>query len=142
MSTITITPYLFLAGQCAEALEFYRTALGAEIGMVMRFDQSPEPPPPGMLPPGFETKIMHAELKVGGASIFLSDGCDPNPGIRGFSIALTILTAAELDRMFAGLSAGGKITMPPTQTFWSPRYGMLTDRFGVDWMLMVPGQPA
>ena len=142
MSTSTITPYLFFGGRCDEALDFYRTAVGAEVTMVMRFNESPDPTPPGMLAPGFEEKVMHASFQIAGCTVMASDGCAPGQGFQGFSLALTLPTEADVDRYFAGLSAGGTVTMPPTKTFWSPRYGMLTDRFGINWMLMVLGQPA
>jgi PhnB protein len=139
-----IEPYLFFAGRCEEALEFYRKAIGAEIGMVMKYKDSPEPPPPGMLPAGFENKIMHAVFRVGGSSIMASDGCDTTTRFGGFSLSLALPTEAEADRAFAALAEGGQVQMPLQKTFWSPRFGMLTDRFGIGWMVNVlaPGQSA
>ncbi len=141
-SSTAIQPYLFFAGRCQEALDFYSAAIGAQVDVVMRFDQSPDPVPAGMLQPGFESKIMHSSFRVGDATIMASDGVNDQAGFKGFSLALSVPTIADADRMFAGLADGGQVKMPIGKTFWSPRYGMLTDRFGVDWMVMVPGEPA
>ena len=142
MKKANVQPYFFFGGRCEEALEFYRTALHATVGMVMRFDQSPVPTPPGMLAPGFESKIMHSEFHVGGMTIMASDGCDANSRFEGFRLALSVPTEADADRAFNALAEGGTIDMPLTPTFWSPRYGMVTDQFGVGWMVMVPGPQA
>jgi PhnB protein len=135
-----IQPYLFFGGRCEEALEFYRSALGAQVDMLMRHKDNPEPPPPGMLQPGFENKIMHACFRVGGTAIMASDGCQEGSNFSGFSLSLTVPTEAEADRVFALLADGGQVQMPLTKTFWSPRFGMLTDRFGVSWMVIVPAE--
>jgi PhnB protein len=141
MSYNTITPYLMYNGRCQEALDFYRQALGAEIGMVMRFDESPEPPPPGQLPPGYEKKIMHAEFRIGGTTVMCSDGCDTAQSkFDGISLALAVKNEAEAQRAFAALSDGGQVTMPLGKTFWSPCFGMVSDRFGLGWMVSVPGE--
>ena len=132
-----VEPYLFFGGRCEEAVEFYRKAIGAEIEMMMRFKDSPEPPPPGMLAPGFENKVMHSSFKVGERRIMASDGCSEGVAFGGFSLSLGVPTEAEADRAFEALADGGKVQMPLGKTFWSARYGMLTDRFGVDWMVMV-----
>jgi PhnB protein len=137
-----IQPYLFFGGRCEEALEFYRTALGAQIEMVMRFNESPEPPPPGTLQPGFEDKVMHAAFRVGATVVMASDGCDEGAGFSGFSLAISLETAADVDRVFAALAAGGEVRMPLDKTFWSPRFGMLTDRFGIGWMVTVASEPS
>jgi PhnB protein len=139
MSATAITPYLFYSGRCEEALEFYREKLGAEVEMIMRFDQSPEPPPPGMLPAGFEKKIMHAAFRVRGVLLFASDGCGETSKFDGFRLALTTPTEAEARKAFDGLADGGSVQMPLEKTFWSPCYGMVTDRFNVGWMVMVAG---
>ena len=138
-----VQPYLFFNGNCEQAVEFYRKALGAQVDMMMRFKESPEPPPPGRVPPGFENKIMHTSFRVGGTTIMASDGCSADkPNFEGFSLALAVSTEAEADRAFAGLAEGGKVEMPLAKTFWSPRFGMVTDRFGIGWMVSVmhPGQ--
>ena len=141
MASTHVTPYLFFGGRCEEALAFYASAIGARVGMVMRFSDSPDPVPAGMLQAGFERKVMHAEFHVGDAHILASDGCDDRSTFSGFSLALTVPTEADADRAFNALAEGGQVTMPLGRTFWSPRYGMLTDRFGVAWMVMVPGAP-
>ena len=140
MSNTKVEPYLFFGGRCAEALEFYRTAIGAEIIMSMRFSDSPEPMPPGVLQPGFEDKVMHSSFRVGDTELMASDGCDETSTFSGFSLSLTVSTEAEADRAFDALADGGQVTMPLGKTFWSPRYGMLVDRFGVNWMVYVPGE--
>jgi PhnB protein len=137
--SLALDPYLFFGGRCEEALEFYRDALGAEIRMKLRFDESPDATPPGMLAEGFEKKIMHSEMRVAGRTVMASDGCGPGGPFQGISLALTLPTRAEVDRAFEKLADGGKVDMPLMQTFWSPRYGMVTDRFGLQWMVMQPG---
>ena len=136
-----VTPYLFFGGRCEEALEFYQAAVGAKVGMLVRFDESPDPVPEGMLQGGFEHKVMHSDFRVGDSTIMASDGCsEADTGFKAFSLALSVPDEAAADRAFDALAEGGKVTMPLGKTFWSPRYGMLTDRFGVDWMVMVPGE--
>ena len=135
-----IQPYLFFDGRCEEALEFYRKALGAKVEMLMRNKESPEPPPPGMLPPGSEGKVMHASLRIGDSVVMASDGhCRGKPSFQGFSLSVTARDEAEAKRFFAALSEGGSVTMPLGKTFFSPAFGMATDRFGVGWMVIVPG---
>jgi PhnB protein len=138
MTGTAITPYLTFGGRCVEALEFYRTALGAEVEMLMRFDESPMPTPPGMLQPGFEKKVMHASFVVRGVRLMASDGCDDKSSFAGFRLNLQVPTEADARRAFDALAAGGTVQMPLTKTFWSPSYGMVTDRFGLGWMVMVP----
>ncbi|CAN5478258.1 VOC family protein [soil metagenome] len=139
MTGTNITPYLFFGGRCEEAINFYRTALGASVDMIMRFNESPEPTPPGLLQPGFETKVMHASIRIHGIPLMCSDGCNDTSKFDGFRLALTVPTEAEAQRSFEALAAGGSVEMPLTKTFWSPCYGMVSDRFGVGWMVMVPG---
>jgi PhnB protein len=136
-----VQPYLFFKGNCEEAVEFYRQALGAVVEFSIRFQESPEPPPPGMVPPNWGDKIMHTSFKVGQTTVMASDGCGPEAnGFQGFSLSLSVATEAEADRYFNALAAGGKVTMPLNQTFWSPRFGMLEDKFGIGWMVSVPGK--
>ena len=138
-----VEPYLFFGGRCEEALEFYGKALGAKVIMMMRHKESPEKQPPGMLPPGFEDKIMHASFEIGETTVMASDGCEQGNKFGGFSLSLAVHSEAEAERAFTALSEGGEVQMPLTKTFWSPRFGMLTDRFGVGWMVNVlPSQPA
>ena len=133
-----IEPYLFFNGRCEEAVEFYKKALGAEVIMLMRFKESPEPPQPGMVPPGSENKIMHASFRVGDTMVMASDGrCAGKTDFQGFSLSLTVANEAEAERKFTALREGGQVQMPLAKTFWSPRFGMVTDRFGVGWMVTV-----
>lgn len=137
MQKSTVQSYLFFGGRCDEALEFYKTALHAKLGMVLRFNESPEPPPPDMLQPGFEQKIMHCEFQVGNMTLMASDGCDDKSRFDGFRLALSVPSETDAERVFAALAQCGKIDMPLAKTFWSPCYGMVTDQFGVAWMVMV-----
>lgn len=133
-----IQPYLFFDGRCEEAIEFYREALGAKVVMVMRFSESPDPPPPGMLPPGAENKIMHAELDVEGTPLMMSDGdCQGDTRFKGVSLSIALPDASRAQTLFDALTKGGQIIMPLGKTFWSPCFGMLTDRFGLGWMINV-----
>ena len=135
-----IQPYLFFNGRCEEALEFYREALGAEVDMLMRFRESPDPPPPGMIAPGSENKVMHSSFRVGDATLMASDGtCDGNPVFQGFALSIEAANEADARRRFDALAEGGSVQMPLGKTFWSPCFGMLTDRFGISWMVGVPG---
>jgi PhnB protein len=133
-----VQPYLFFDGRCEEAVEFYKKALGAEVGMMMRYKESPEPTPPGMLAPGSENKIMHACLRINGAEVMASDGCaQGKPKFEGFSLSINPKDEAEADRVFAALADGGEVRMPLGKTFFAKRFGMVADRFGVGWMIMV-----
>ena len=133
-----VQPYLFFDGRCEEAIEFYRAALGAEVVMLMRFKDCPGPQPPGMIPPGGENKVMHAALRIGEATVLASDGrCLGQPSFQGFALSLTAANVAEADRLFAALAEGGRVQMALDKTFFSPRFGMLADRFGVSWMIYV-----
>ena len=106
--------------------------------MMMRFKESPEPPQPGMVPPGFENKIMHTSFRIGATTLMASDGCAAEKAtFQGFSLSLSVANEAEADRVFAALADGGQVRMPLTKTFWSPRFGMVEDRFGVGWMISV-----
>ena len=142
MSNPLIEPYLFFGGRCEEALEFYRTALGAKIDMKMKFSENPQPMPPGSIPPGFENKIMHASFRIGGSRLMASDGNEEGAKFEGFSLSLALPSEAEVDHAFAALANGGKVGMPLSKTFWSEKFGMLTDRFGVDWMVSVAAKNA
>ena len=133
-----VQPYLFFNGSCEQAVEFYRKALGAEVEMMMRYKESPEPTQPGMVPPGFENKIMHTSFRIGQTTVMASDGCSAEkPNFEGFSLSVSVPNESEADRAFAALKEGGQVRMPLTKTFWSPRFGMVTDRFGVGWMISV-----
>ncbi len=136
-----IESYLFFNGRCEEAIAFYKAALGAEVLMLMRHKEAPEKPPPGMLPPGSDDKVMHATLRIGTSNLMCSDGrCDGKPVFNGFSLSLDAANEAEAERLFNALAAGGTVQMPLAKTFWSPKFGMVADRFGVGWMVSVAGQ--
>jgi PhnB protein len=133
-----VEPYLFFDGRCEEAIEFYRKALGAEVTMLMRYKESPEPAPPGMIPPGSENKVMHSNLRIGETMVMASDGnCQGKPSFQGFSLSVTAPNETEAKRMFAALADGGQVQMPLAKTFFSPCFGMVADRFGVSWMIIV-----
>jgi len=137
MPDSSIQPYLFFSGRCDEALAFYKTVLGAQVDFLMRYKEAPEPPPPGMVPPGWENKVMHATFRVGASTLMASDGDGPGGGFKGFSLSLTLPTEAEARRVFAALADDGKVIMPLGKTFWSPCFGMVTDKFGLGWMVTV-----
>ncbi len=133
-----IEPYLFFEGCCEEALNFYREALGAEVTMMMRYKENPQK---GRIPPGAEDKVMHANLRIGEATIMASDGLNGGkPNFEGFSLVLSPAGEAEAKGIFEALAEGGEVQMPLAKTFYSPLFGMVTDRFGMHWMIMVPAQ--
>ena len=133
-----IQPYLFFEGRAEEAAEFYKRQLGAEVEMMMRNKDAPEKPPPGMLPPNSENKVMRMALKIGGSTVLGSDGnCSGKPNFQGFSLSLTVRHEAEATKVFSALADGGQVRMPLTKTFFSPSFGMLADKFGVGWMVYV-----
>ncbi len=135
-----IQPYLMFGGRCQEALDFYKSALGAEVETVMLFKDNPEPTPPGMVQPGFENKVMHCAFLIRGSRIMASDGCGEPTNFSGFSLSLSVPTEAEADKAFNALAQGGSVRMPLGKTFYSPRFGMVTDKFGVAWMVIVPAE--
>jgi PhnB protein len=133
-NSTVVQPYLFFDGRCEEAIEFYKSALGAEVMMLVRFKDSPEPEHNA---PGSDNKVMHARLRIGNAVVLVSDGhCKGNPSFEGFSLSLTVAGETDADRYFNALAEGGKIQMPLAKTFFSPRFGMVADRFGVLWMIL------
>ena len=130
-----VQSYLFMDGRAEEAIEHYKKTLGATVNMLLRFKDSPEPQSSA---PGSENKIMHADISIGETKVLISDGHNKGqPNFQGFGLALSAKTETEADKVFSGLSDGGKVTMPQSKTFFSPRFGMLTDKFGVNWMIMV-----
>ena len=133
-----VEPYLFFNGHCDEAVEFYKKSLGAEVTMLMRFKDSPEPYPPGTVPPGAENNVMHASFRIGDTTVMASDCCSTGQtNFQGITLSLAVANEAEAERKFTALADGGKVQMPLAKTFWSPRFGMVTDRFGVAWMVSV-----
>jgi PhnB protein len=133
-----VQPYLFFEGRCEEAIEFYRKTLDAKVLMKMRFDEAPEGPPPGSMAPGWESKVMHSSLKIGDTEVMASDGmCPGNAGFKGVSLSLLVADEAEAKRRFDALAEGGNVQMPLGKTFFSPSFGVVADKFGVSWMVVV-----
>jgi PhnB protein len=131
-----VQPYLFFDGRADEALEFYKKAVGAAPKMLMRFKDAPDQ---AMVTPGSADKIMHAAVEIGDTTVLMSDGrCSGTTNFQGFALAFSARNEAEADKVFGALSDGGQVTMPLAKTFFSPRFGMLTDKFGVGWMVLVP----
>ena len=129
-----VQPYLFFDGRCAEAAEFYKGAIGAEVEMLMHFRDSPDPE---SCPAGAEDKVMHMSLRIGDSVVMASDGrCTGQPSFHGFALALTAADDAEAARKFAALAEGGEVQMPLAKTFFASSFGMVADRFGVPWMIV------
>jgi PhnB protein len=134
-----IQPYLFFDGRCEEAVEFYKKALGAKQGRFMRYQDSPEPLPPGMVPPGYENKVMYTELRIGDSHLMACDDCTrKHMSFQGFSLSLSMADEAQARDVFTALADGGSANMPLAKTFFSPCFGMLKDKFGIGWMVIVP----
>ena len=135
-----IQPYLFFEGRCEEAIAFYTSALNGKLEMMMRFSECPDPLPPDMLAPGMESKVMHASMRVGDGIIMLSDGnCKGDEAaFKGFSLSYTVPDAQAAKKAFDALREGDQVTMPLGETFWSPCFGMVQDKFGMGWMITVP----
>jgi PhnB protein len=134
---MAIQPYLFFNGRCEEAIEFYKKALGAKVQAIMRFDESPQPMPEGMLPPGFANKVMHSELIIGGSVVMASDGTSSEQApFRGVELTLIAGSKQEATRWFEALSDGGEVKMPLGKSFFAESFGTLNDRFGVPWMVI------
>lgn len=132
-----VEPYLFFEGRCEEALNFYKSALGAEITALMRYSESPEACQPGQPQPPAD-KVMHASFKVGDTTVMASDGfCNGKPAFTGFSLTIPVKTEADADRLFNALAHGGQVQQPLIKTFFSPRFGMVADKFGLGWMVLV-----
>ena len=130
-----VTPYLFFDGRCEEAIEFYKKTLGAEVQMMMRFKENPDK---NMCTPANENKIMHACVKINDAPVMLSDGhAQGKPKFEGFSLSISPKDEAAAKKTFAALSEGGQVQMALSKTFFASRFGMVADRFGVSWMIIV-----
>jgi PhnB protein len=129
-----VQSYLMFNGRCEEAVEFYKKALGAKVEMMMRFKEAPE----GQCAPGSEDKIMHSSFQIGDTVVMASDGMmQGKPEFKGFSLTLNPKTEAEAERLFTALSDGGQVHQPLIRTFFSPKFGVVADRFGVSWMVLV-----
>ena len=136
-----VQAYLTFAGRCEEALEFYKEAAGAEVTTLMRWSDSPDPEMKA--PPGRENKIMHAAFKIGDTTLMADDGMgtQQKAEFKGVTLALSAASDADTKRLFDALGGGGSVQMPLTKTFWTSSFGMLTDRFGVPWMVMTASSP-
>ncbi len=133
-----VQPYLHFDGRCEEAIAFYAQAVGAKTEMLMRYRDSPDAPPPGVNLAGKEDWVMHASFRIGDSVLMASDDCSgKHSGFAGFQLSLTVADAAEAERRFNALVQGGQVKMPLTKTFFSPGFGMLSDRFGVSWIVLV-----
>ena len=134
---MNVQPYLFFDGRCEEAVEFYKKTLGAEVDSILRFKDSPDPGN-GMVPPGSEEKIMHLAFRIGDSTILASDGrCLGKPDFQGFSLTINTPDDATAERLFAALAESGEVSMPLAKTFFSSSFGMVADRFGVGWIVLV-----
>ncbi len=130
-----VQPYLNFDGRCDEALEFYKKAIGAKLGMLMRWKDSPDK---SMCTPDNADKVMHSQFAIGDTTVMASDGRNSGkPNFSGIALSITANSEADADRMFAGLADGGQVQMPLGKTFFSPRFGMVADKFGVGWMILV-----
>jgi PhnB protein len=135
---VKLQPYIFFDGRCEEALEFYKSVLGAEVIQLMRFRDMPDPDQLGMIPPASGNKVMHVSLRIGDTIMLASDGrCQGKPTFQGFALSLDVATEAEAERVFHALAEGGQVQMPLARAFFAMRFGMLSDRFGVNWMVHV-----
>lgn len=131
-----VQPYLFFDGRCDEAISFYQKTLKAETVMLMRYKDSPDQ---SMISPQSADKVMHAALRIGETTILASDGlCNGQLNFQGFSLSITAANDREAETIFAALGEGGEVRMPMNETFFATRFGMLADRFGVGWMVIVP----
>ena len=136
-TTTAVQPYLFFDGKCEEALEFYKSAIGAKVDMLMRFKENPDKPDPSHMPPNSGDKVMHAAFKVGDTQILASDGhCAGKPSFQGFGLALNAKSDAEAEKLFAALGKGGQVQQPLVKTFFASKFGMVNDRFGIMWMVI------
>ena len=136
-----LQPYLFFDGRCEEAITFYRQAIGAEVEMMLHYKDSPDPLPPGTHP-GYDNKVIHASVRIGDSAVMMADDCMGHPNFQGFSLSLQVVDAATARQRFDALAVGGQVKMPLGKTFFSPCFGMVADRFGVSWMVIVMADPA
>jgi PhnB protein len=131
---MALEPYLFFEGRAEEAIEFYRSALGAKVVAVMRYKENPQPL---HNPPGSADKVMHSLLRFGDSGVMISDGnCSGRPAFQGFALTLEAGDEADAKRKFSALAQGGQVRMPLGETFFAKSFGMVADRFGVSWMVI------
>ncbi len=133
-----VQPYLFFRGRCEEAINYYKEKLDAEVTMMLRFKDNPEKPDANKVPTGLGDKVMHAEVRILGADLMMSDGMRTGPlDFECMSLSLSLPDAATADRVFDALAADGKVQMPMAKTFFASRFGAVADKFGVSWMIGV-----
>jgi PhnB protein len=138
---MNVQHYISFNGRCEEALEFYKKSIGAEVTGLMRWKESPEADMKG--PPGYEEKVMNAGFRIGETQLMADDGMgEKSADFKGMTLAIEVADDAEAKRVFTGLGEGGKVTMPLAKTFWTSSFGMLTDKFGVPWMVNVAAAKA
>jgi PhnB protein len=132
-----VNPYLMFNGRCEEAMEFYKSAVGASDAHMIRFSEAPpDAGGAGQRPP--PDKIMHANFRIGGSTILASDGeCGGTARFEGFSLSINAASDAEAKKIFDALARDGQVRMPLAKTFWTSSFGMLVDKFGVGWMVSV-----
>lgn len=136
--TVAVQPYLFFDGKCEEALEFYKGAIGAKVEMLMRFKENPDP---SQMPPNSGDKVMHAAFRVGETQVLASDGhCAGKPSFQGFGLTLNAKDDAEAEKLFASVGKGGQVQQPLVKTFFASKFGMVTDRFGIMWMVIAEAE--
>jgi PhnB protein len=134
-ASVHVQPYLDFNGRCDEALEFYKNAIGAKVGLLMRWKDSPDQT---MCTPENADKVMHAQFDIGNTTVMASDGRSTGrPNFQGIMLSISTKSEADADQLFNGLAEGGRVTMPLGKTFFSPRFGMVADKFGVGWMILV-----
>ena len=129
-----VNSYLFFDGKCEEALEFYKSKLGAKVTALMRFKEAPDQT---NMSPESKDKVMHSEFMVGETKILASDGyCKGAPKFDGFSLTIQCANDAEAEKLYKAVGEGGQVTMPLDKTFFASSFGMVTDKFGVGWMVI------
>lgn len=136
-----VQAYITFGGRCEEALEFYKKSIGAEVTSLMRWKESQDKDMKS--PPGYEEKIMNAAFRIGDTELMADDGMgEKTAEFKGMTLAIEVADDAEAKRVFTALNEGGKVTMPLAKTFWTSSFGMLTDKFGVPWMVNVAASKA
>ncbi len=134
-----VQPYLSFEGRCEEALDFYKKALGVKVDFMMRFKDNPDQGAEGCMPPNSSEKVMHSSFKIGESVVMATDGmCNGKPDFKGVTLSISVGNEAEADKTFHALADGGNVIMPLGKTFFSPRFGMVADKFGMSWMVIIP----
>jgi PhnB protein len=136
---MNVQPYLSFEGRAQEAIDFYKSALGAKVDMVMHFKDAP---PEMQTSPESKDKVMHSAFHIGDTQVMATDGqCSGKATFSGITLTLNAASTAEAEKLFNALAQGGKVNMPMSETFFAHRFGMVADKFGVGWMVLNPKQP-